>query len=590
MKIKTQYKICLLPICMVFVIIPMIVKLKFAPNPFINESWYYKDEAICDFFLYYKSWTMVATGVMMLILLCWQISQMRKKDSLIGKHNLIFIPLLVYTVFVAASSLFSKYLNISLHGMPDQYESVWALLAYVVAVFYTYYVVIYQDAEKSIIRIISIGVGLIGIICVLQFVKIDIYRLIYAGDGYSFTFEPGTVYGPFYNINYVGSYTVLVIPLLIFMTLASRQMKARLLSAVLALLMIISMIGARSTTAFAATAAVVAFAILFMILKNIKEKPILWIALIAYFLTIVVGVIAVYPKINAYLQACDTRKTNLEQIITAENYVQIDYKNQTINIDMIKLDDGTFSFNITDQDRGAIAYTLEYSEEGYQVNYVTDSRFDGMKLTPILFSEEPEIYGFSVCIDEREWRFTNRLPDAEGYYYYTSTGKWTKLEKENRASDTSWLSNVSSLASGRGYIWNRSIDLLKQNIILGSGADTYAMIFPNDDYVDMYNNGYADMFLTKPHNMYLQIALQDGWVALLAVLVFYGWYFISGIRIYFRRKLTEPLTAIGFSIMLGTLGYMITGLANDSTVTVAPVYWALMGIGIGINQKVKSSE
>ena len=95
------------------------------------------------------------------------------------------------------------------------------------------------------------------------------------------------------------------------------------------------------------------------------------------------------------------------------------------------------------------------------------------------------------------------------------------------------------------------------------------------------------MFITKPHNLYLQIAVQSSVVSLLCFLVFYVWYFISSLRLYFKQRLDTPLVITGFAIMLGTLGYMISGLANDSTITVAPLYWALMGLGIGINHRIR---
>jgi hypothetical protein len=35
---------------------------------------------------------------------------------------------------------------------------------------------------------------------------------------------------------------------------------------------------------------------------------------------------------------------------------------------------------------------------------------------------------------------------------------------------------------------------------------------------------------------------------------------------------------------------MVTGLANDSTVSVAPVYWGLMGLGMAVNHLVRKNQ
>ena len=41
--------------------------------------------------------------------------------------------------------------------------------------------------------------------------------------------------------------------------------------------------------------------------------------------------------------------------------------------------------------------------------------------------------------------------------------------------------------------------------------------------------------------------------------------------------------------MLGVLGYLIAGISNDSCVAIAPLFWALLGIGFSVNQINKKS-
>ena len=90
--------------------------------------------------------------------------------------------------------------------------------------------------------------------------------------------------------------------------------------------------------------------------------------------------------------------------------------------------------------------------------------------------------------------------------------------------------------------------------------------------------------------MYLQQWLENGLLALLALLIFYGWYFIQSFRIY-RKVQTYDLTSeVGLGIYLGTFTYMIVGFANDSNVCTAPVFWILFGIGLACNEMVKKSQ
>lgn len=589
MKKLTQKQICCIPLILWIVIIPIVVRIKTFANPLLEYPWYSRETMLADFFLYHKSILITITGVLMLVFLFWQISKIKRKDRLLNGDVRIFIPILVYLVFAVLSSLFSSNGYFSTHGMPDQFETIWNLIAYVVATIYCYYLVVYQNGEMSIVRLVYVGAACVGIICLLQFLKFDIYRFIYQGDGYTFTFPPGTVYGPFYNTNYVGFYSLLFIPLFAFFLVLYKDLRVRIISAVMAVLLMIAMIGARSVTAEIAFVGVAAFLILFLLIKKAAEKKIYWIPVVAVIIAGLCAVVAMMPRIHAYVQASNTEKTNLENIYTFDDHVEIDYKGNKLLIEMVTVD-ATMVFNLYDQDQNQIGCEYAYSEENdYYYYTITDERFAGITLTPAMTSEEPETYGFMVFIDDKNWIFSNQMTDDGTYYFYTDLRTLTKLTEDTPSADFAPLTDKSSFASGRGYLWNKTIAILKDYILFGSGADTFTFAYPNDDFVDRYNNGYDNMFITKPHNMYLQIAVQTGMLSLICFLVFYFWYFISSIRIYFKQRLDRPLVITGFAIMLGTLGYMISGLANDSTVTVSPLYWAMLGAGIGINCRIRSA-
>ena len=587
MKKVTEKQICLIPLALWFVIIPLIVKVKFYANPLTDYPWYSSEASLADFFLYYKSMFVTITGVLMLAFLIWQIGKMKRKDTLVNTDTRIFIPIAIYLLLAIASSLVSDYGYFCTHGMPDQFETIWNLIAYIIALVYCYYVIVYHDSDKPILGMVIIGAALVAAICVLQYFKLDIYRLIYSGEGYSFTFAEGTIYGSFYNTNYVGYYTLLFVPVFVMLFIACKNLVLRVISAVLTIGLFITMIGAQSLTAEIAFVAVALFAVLFVLLKNAKQHKIMWLPVAGIVVCSIVGCVLLMPRVNAYMQASNTEKTDLENIFTNDDNVEIDYKGNKLFVQMLQNGD-SLAFNLYDQDQNIVTCEYTDSEDGSYYYYaITDERFDGITLTPAIISEDPLVYGFMANITDKNWCFTNQMTDDGTYYYYTDLGKITKLTEDTASADFAPLVDKSSLANGRGYIWNKTIELLKHYIVLGSGADTYALVYPNGDFVDKYNNGYDNMILTKPHNLYLQIAVQTGILSLICFLVFYLWYFISSLRLYFRQKLTTPLAAVGFAILLGTMGYMISGLANDSTITITPLYWGLMGIGIGINHRIR---
>lgn len=589
MKKTTEKQICMIPIALWFVIIPIIVKVKFYANPLADYPWYSNEATLADFFLYYKSLFVTITGVLMLVLLIWQISKMRRKDTLLNSDTRIFIPIGIYLLLAVLSSLLSDYGYFCVHGMPDQFETVWNIIGYVVALLYCYYVVTYHDADKSILSITFVGAALVGLICVLQFFKMDIYRMIYSGDGYTFSFEEGTVYGPFYNINYVGFYTLLLAPLFVALFVCCKKTIIRVITAILTGALMIALIGAESLAADVALVAVIAFAALFLLLKNIKTKKILWLPFIVILIGIVGVCIIALPRVSAYITASNTEKTDLENLFTNDDNVEIDYKGEKLFVRM-EQQDGTLAFDLYDQNQNAIPCEYQSSaDDDYYYYTINDERFSTITLTPAIITNDPTTYGFMATIDDKNWYFTNELSDDGTYYYYSDLGTISKLTPDTPSADFAPLQNKSSLANGRGYIWDKTIALLKDYLFVGSGADTFALVYPNGDFVDKYNNGYDNMIISKPHCLYLQIAVQSGVLSLICFLVFYMWYFISSLRLYFKQRINNPLVAAGFGILLGTLGYMISALANDSTITVAPVYWGLLGIGIGINHRIRTS-
>ena len=44
---------------------------------------------------------------------------------------------------------------------------------------------------------------------------------------------------------------------------------------------------------------------------------------------------------------------------------------------------------------------------------------------------------------------------------------------------------------------------------------------------------------------------------------------------------------VGVAILASSIGYMILALTNDSCVATSPIFFALIGIGLGINHKLK---
>jgi hypothetical protein len=63
----------------------------------------------------------------------------------------------------------------------------------------------------------------------------------------------------------------------------------------------------------------------------------------------------------------------------------------------------------------------------------------------------------------------------------------------------------------------------------------------------------------------------------------FAWYLAACVGLYVRRPPAGMQGGIGVACFAGVLGYLGAALFNDSVVCVAPVFWAVLGLGIRMN-------
>jgi putative inorganic carbon (HCO3(-)) transporter len=116
--------------------------------------------------------------------------------------------------------------------------------------------------------------------------------------------------------------------------------------------------------------------------------------------------------------------------------------------------------------------------------------------------------------------------------------------------------------TGRVYIWLKVLEIIPEHPILGSGPDTLGITFMNQ-----YNINNID----KAHNEYLQIAATVG---IPSLLVYLGFILILTIK---SLKATKN-NIMMIPILCSIIGYLIQAFFNISVVSVAPIFWVLLGI------------
>ena len=580
----------LYPLIIVIAIIPLILHQKIYNSSLNQYQWFSSQEQENDFFLYYKSFWIVVMAALMLVILCVKIWK-QKRYRMFPK---VLIPVGIYGFFIIISMICSINSTFSLQGSMDQFESGFVLLGYLIFMYYAYLLVETEEHLQFLMKAWLISMAVLCVLGLLQVSGHDFFateigkKLITSRDLWdrldqlSFNFGKNRIYLTLYNPNYVGVYASIAIPILVTLLLFTKKIKMKVFYALLTVGMVIGIIGSESKTAFL-TLAIVAVVGLFVFRAKLLPY---WKWLVGGIVLCAVLFVGIDFGLNhsftnsikgAVQSIVNPQKPNVSKVQTLENEIVIDYLEQPLHISYTRVGE-SYSFMIKDEEGTDIATVTQDNTILLQ-----DERFQNIKLMPIVISE---IYGLQVTVDDSmQWYFSNEAKDGDTtYYFYTPYGKWDKIANPKA------ITMNERMFSGRGYIWSRTIPELKNYILKGSGPDTYVLVFPQDDYIGLENNGFKGSVVTKPHNLYLQIWVQTGGISLVAFLALYVIYLVQSIYVYGKSKFETYQEQLGVGIFLAVVAYLIAGITNDSTITVAPIVWILLGLGFGINHRLKENR
>ena len=180
------------------------------------------------------------------------------------------------------------------------------------------------------------------------------------------------------------------------------------------------------------------------------------------------------------------------------------------------------------------------------------------------------------------FRFTQDAGTGK-YEYVTINGKIDQLQE---APDI--FGDYEKFINGRGYIWSRTLPQIVENPLFGTGPDTFLLSFPQNDYVVRSNLGHTffTQMITNAHSLYMHMAVQTGIPSLICFLGFVFIYLRKSWKLYYGKEDYAELERIGIGIFLGIVGYLICGITFASSVCTTPIFWLLLGTGIGINSRL----
>jgi len=582
---KKRSKLYLIPLILFLTVVPLIVRVYPFNTGLSQFNWYSTVDQAVDFFLYYKSMAIVWISAVMCVLLAWRYAAQRREFKLCYE----MIPVLVYAVLSLLSTLFSEYRYFSFHGAQEVFETIWVLLGYCVIAFYAYQFVSTIEDVDCIMRWLTIGLGVMLVIGIMQAVGHDLFETKFVNalvsgfdsDGeISLVFEKGRVFLTVYNPNYVASYFALMIPIEVALLVKSKKWIYRIVYALFLAASLVCLLASGNRSG------IVAFAVTIVVTAVLLYKQILkaWKIIIPAAAIAAVIVVAFVSKNNFIIEkfvrlfsAPDVVEEAVSQIVTGDEDVAVTYLGNEFRVSYEVYDDG-YVLHMLDADGQELSSTLD--EQNY-IYTILDERFTGTTVQVVNLNDQVAL---AVRVDNRDWYF--QKGEDGTYYYYNVFGRWDKINNPPRFAPQF----LEKKFEERGTIWSKTIPMLKNCLLFGTGADTYTMTYPQDDYVNKVYNGSQAAIAIRPHCFYLQVATQSGIPALIAVLVFYIWYFITSFRLYHTAAYQNGMEIIGVGLMLATFTYMIISFLNDSTVSVAPIYWVMMGMGVAVNEAVKKQH
>lgn len=578
-KVTKYQSLYSIPLLLLFLVYPFLTKYNIVNNPLLNDPSYYQTETLADIFLYIKMEFLLFIPLLMLCVFVSDFVMNCCTHNLIASEYKKFIPLGIYAVWIILSTVFAQNHKAALNGIPGQFESMWILLTYLAICIFAYWYI--RTVEKKTLLLYTIlgGSLLMGTLFLLQFLDADPYIALFSQYNASVAIDG--VYGGFFNPNYLGSYVCLMLPILITLFVAFRkQITLALLFGISIFLTVLGLIGSKTTGGFIAILLLIGFVIIFFIFRTFHLSAKKFFVTLGIILSLGIAcIIAIFPSMersNRYLYEL------LNAVYTNEDCIEIHYNDSILYL-RTEHNDTTFQIYCTDKNGNEVKTRTDGN-----TFFFVDEKYAHFSITPYLLTESDNCIAFEFKYDDTSWFFTNDLGD-NSYYYITSSGGFTKSTPENTSLGVIF-SSTPKLLSGRGYIWSQSIPLLTDTLLIGYGPDNFATQFPNHNFWGALRGGFNNTYISKPHSMYLQMALQTGLPSLLAFLVFYLIYFVKSVKLYLSAGFHSELEFTGFGIFLGTIGYCIIGLINDSSLTVAPFFWLLIGIGYGLNHYIHTQK
>ncbi|WP_391120044.1 O-antigen ligase family protein [Psychrobacillus sp. L3] len=200
---------------------------------------------------------------------------------------------------------------------------------------------------------------------------------------------------------------------------------------------------------------------------------------------------------------------------------------------------------------------------------------------------------------------TNPFAHVEGaaQHYLFDQNKASASEVEGAAQHHLFVQNKASASdnelklpelpersisggSGRIYIWENMIPLIKKRPLFGYGLDTLTYHFPQNDINKRDGFWDENTIVDKPHNLYIGILYGTGLLGLLCFIAFVIIYTLN-LSKYVIKDMHSPII---WALALGWGSFLIQALFNDSVIGATFVPLLATSIAYAISNRQLEEE
>ena len=596
-KIKTGYKRNIMRILTIFfVVFPWITHLKILNYSEMESAVFggYDGQAV-DLFLYYKEIAVIVFAVFLIIWFAGEhifVDKVDKNVPLIqGKNKCLFILAGIFCFMVIISTLFSQNRKTALWGSPTEGEGLFVLIGYVILMlaFYNYSANTYgMKLLKKAVYAVS---GLTIVLSMAEFFYGSLLQngLVQQLAGLKQYADAAGTAGieklgdavslSFYNPSYYGGFVCILLPFMLSFGLSAEKKWEMLTAEIMSACLMFCVMASNSTTALYIAIFEIVLLVLFYMVKGQKRRtalfrlllflPIFLIAAALYSFFADGNIFGILRNANSATGKVSEKRFEIEEIVLKENNVLL--KGKEAGLDIIYAD-------------GQIRFTGEEGNElnaSYEENIFSFSEpaYENVIVELVLNSTDNTEILAKILVDAG-------YDDTVDFYILkdgtlSGVGQNGSIIKDIGAEKMpEGLKKYYGIFTGRGYAWLHSLPILKKTLLKGVGPGNFAFYFKQQDYVGMLQTHKSTKYIIdKPHNSYLQFAIQDGLVGMLAFFGLLVFALIKAVRVYVKGKKPDgacmDMHMGGMVSLAGFLGY---SMINDSIITVTPIMCMVVGI------------